>query len=79
MPMPWPRAEENAQRMVAVALSLLQFYGLALNAPGSPPRPSAPAVAAAAAATVTPVVAALVRGCFRQSHQIHWTGGLHGY
>jgi hypothetical protein len=56
---------------------LLRFYSLALNAPGSPPGPSAPAVAAAAATTVTPAVAALVRAHFRQSHQIHWTGGLH--
>jgi hypothetical protein len=58
---------------------LLQFYGLALNAPGSPPGPSAPAAEAAAAVTVTPAVAALVRVHFRQSHQIHWTGRLHGY
>jgi hypothetical protein len=58
---------------------LLWFYSLALNAPGGPPGPSAPAAEAAAAATVTPAVAALVRAHFRQSHQIHRTGGLHGY
>jgi hypothetical protein len=58
---------------------LLWFYSLALNAPGGPPRPSAPAAVAASIATVTPAVAALVRAHFRRSHQIHWTGGPHGY
>jgi hypothetical protein len=58
---------------------LLRFYGSALNAPGGPPGPSATAVAVAAAATVTPTVAVLVRAHFRWSHQIHRTGGLHGY
>jgi hypothetical protein len=57
---------------VETAGSLLWFYSLALNTPGSPPGPLAPAAAAAvSAATVTPAVAALVRACFRWLHWIH--------
>jgi hypothetical protein len=58
---------------------VLWFYGLALNALGGLPRPSAPAPAAASVATVIPAVVALVRAHFRQSHQIHQTGGSHRY
>ena len=58
---------------------MLQFYSLALNALGGLPRPSAPAAVAVSVAIVIPVVVALVRAHFRQSHQIHQTGEPHRY
>jgi hypothetical protein len=65
--------------VVVAVKSMLWFYSLALNALDGLPRPLALAAAALVAMTVIPAVVALVRVHFRQLHQIHWTGRLHGY
>jgi hypothetical protein len=72
-------AIENLKHGLWEIGGVLQFYGLALNTPGSPPRPLAPAVATAVAATVTLAVAVLVRVHFRWLHWIHQTSRLHRY